>query len=189
MSKAKRVVFTAALLCAAPALAQSGAGYAPTISANAFGEWRADESIEVRTGRELDLERVLAAELAAYLTAKGRAVVTNRGDIVLTVTSTAPVPGIAARDALSVDDRIKTLDMRRAERPVQVPYDQPREQPSASVFTVRMAAYRPGQSNLWVAEASAPDTGGGRQATSLRLARTLADTLGTSVHTPAPKPE
>ena len=191
MTKAKQAVFAAAVtyLTAVAAFAQSGAGYTPTISANAFGEWRAGETIEVRTGRELDLERALVAEVAAYLTGQGRTVVASRAEIVLTVTSTAPVPGIAARDALSVDDRLKTLDMRRAERPVQVPYDQRRELPGASVFTVRMSAYRPGQSNLWVGEASAPDTGGGREATSLRLSRTLADTLGKSVTPPPAEPD
>lgn len=162
-------------------MAQSDTGYTPTVSANAFGEWKPGESVEVRAGRELDLERALVADVSAYLTEQGLTVVTSRGDVVLTITSTAPVPGIAARDALSVSDRIKTLDMRRAERPVQVPYDRPREQPGASVFTVRMAAYRPGQSNLWVGEASAPDTGIGRREMSLRLARTLAESLGLTV--------
>jgi len=77
--------------------------------------------------------------------------------------------------------------MTRNDRAVLVPYEQRKGEPGASVFVVRMSAYRPGQSNLWVAEASAPDNGSGRQSTSLRLAQALVDRLGQSVAADAAK--
>jgi len=98
------------------------------ISATAFGDWDKAETVEVRTGRDLELERDLVVEVGRMLADAGYQVV-PKGQIVLTVSSTSPVPGIEARDAVTIDDRIRTMDMTRNDRAVLVPYEQRKGEP------------------------------------------------------------
>lgn len=150
------------------------------ISATAFGSLDAAEVIDVRAGRDLPLERDLVVEVRMLLSARGFNV-SERGGVVLTVDSTTALPGIQSRNAFTNEDRLRTMDTRRNDRAVLVPFRNRDPEPGASVFTLRMSAYRPGESNLWVGQASAPDNGSGRHGTTLALAQSLVDVFGTSV--------
>lgn len=147
------------------------------MSATAFADLGAAEVLEVRAGRDLPLERDLVTEVRKLLSARGFTV-SDRGAVVVTVDSTTPLPGIESRNAFTNDDRLRTMDNRRNDRAVLVPFDKKDAEPGDSVFTMRMSAYRPGQSNLWVGQASAPDNGSGRRGTTLRLAEALVAVFG-----------
>lgn len=170
------VVFVAWLCTAHQLSAQTSID----ISATAFASIELTESIEVRAGRDLPLERDLVIEIRKLLNARGF-VVAERGGIVVTVDSTTPLPGIEARNAFTNEDRLRSMDSRRNDRAVLVPFDKKDAEPGDSVFILRMSAYRPGQSNLWVGQAAAPDNGSGRRGTTLSLAKSLVAAFGTSV--------
>lgn len=156
------------------------------MSATAFADLDPAEVLEVRAGRDLPLERDLVAEVRKLLEARGF-VVAERGDVIVTVDSTTPLPGIESRNAFTNEDRLRTMDSRRNDRAVLVPFDNKNAEPGASVFTMRMSAYRPGQSNLWVGQASAPDNGSGRRGTTLRLAGSLVGVFGKTSPQAAPE--
>lgn len=149
------------------------------VSATAFGPMPAGVVLEVRTGRDLPLERDLVEEVRKLLIARGYQVA-EKGQVVVTVDSTTPVPGIASRNAFTNDDRLRSMDSLRNDRGVTMKFDDENAQPGAAIFTMRMSAYKPGQANLWVGEASTPDNGSGRNSTTLQLARTLVDVFGRS---------
>lgn len=149
------------------------------LSATAFAQFETGDVLEVRPGRDLPLERDLVVEIRKLLTAQGFAVA-DRGNVVVTVDSTTALPGIESRKAFTHEDRLRTMDTSRNDRAVLVPFSNRDADPGASVFTLRMSAYRPGQSNLWVGTASAPDDGSGRHGTTLRLADSLTAVFGTS---------
>ena len=161
------------------AFAQADNAPVSGVSATAFAPFPFDEVLEVRTGRDLPLERDLVDEVLKLLRARGFQVA-EKGQIVVTVDSTTPLPGIAARNAFTNDDRLRSMDAQRNDRGVTMRFDYSNAEPGAAVFTMRMSAYRPGQSNLWVGEASTPDNGSGRRSTTLQLADALVDVLGRS---------
>lgn len=156
------------------------------MSATAFADLDPAEILEVRAGRDLPLERDLVVEVRKLLSARGFTVA-DRGAVIVTVDSTTPLPGIESRNAFTNDDRLRTMDNRRNDRAVLVPFDKKDAEPGASVFTIRMSAYRPGQSNLWVGQASAPDNGSGRRGTTLKLAGSLAEVFGKTSPKAAPE--
>lgn len=149
----------------------------------AFAAVPADAILEVRAGRDLPLERDLVEEVIKRLTARGY-VVAQRGSIVVTIEGTAPVPGAAMANPNSGEDGFRVLNTPRGDSAVQVPFNRDEAKPSAAKFTLRMSAYRPGQSNLWVGSASGPDNGGGRRATSIALAQALIVVFGRSTAKP-----
>ena len=159
--------------------AQTGNDVRPGLSATAFAPFPFGEVIEVRPGRDLPLERDLVVEVQQLLAARGLSVA-EKGQVIVTVDSTTPLPGIAARNAFTNEDRLRSMDARRNDRGVTMLFDDLKGEPSASVFTLRMAAYRPGQSNLWVGHASALDNGSGRRSVTLGLAQSLANIFGQS---------
>jgi len=150
-----------------------------SLSAIAFAELEPTETLEVRAGRDLPLERDLVIEVGKLLEGRGF-IVAERGDVIVTVDSTTALPGIQSRNAFTNDDRLRTMDNTRNDRAVLVPFSNRDAEPGASKFTLRMSAYRPGQSNLWVGTASAPDNGSGRRGTTLGLANALVEVFGTS---------
>lgn len=166
-------------LLAGPAWAQTEEGPTSGVSATAFAPMPFDEVIEVRAGRDLPLERDLVVEVQRLLTARGFRI-GEKGQIVVTVDSTTPLPGIAARNAFTNDDRLRSMESRRNDRGVTMRFDDNNPEPGAAVFTMRMSAYRPGQTNLWVGEASTPDNGSGRRSTTLTLAESLVNVFGRS---------
>jgi len=149
------------------------------ISAKAFDAIAVGETVEVRPGRDFPLERELAEEVGRLLSARGYSVV-ERGQVVVTVDSTTPLPGIAARNALNNEDRLRAMNFRRNDRGVTMRFDDENAKPGASVFVLRMTAYRPGQSNLWIGRVSAPDNGSGRRSTTLLMAQDLINVFGHS---------
>ena len=149
------------------------------VTATAFAPFPYDETVEVRAGRDLPLERDLVDEVRRLLVARGVRV-SDKGQIVVTVDSTTPLPGIAAQDAFTNEDRLRSMNTQRNDRGVTMRLNEKNNEPGATVFTMRMSAYRPGQSNLWVGEASMPDNGSGRRSTTLGLARSLVDAFGRS---------
>jgi hypothetical protein len=161
------------------AVAQSSAD----VSATAFADIPADAVLEVRAGRDLPLERDLVDEVSKRLIARGY-VVAHRGSIVVTVEGTAPVPGVAMANPNSGEDGFRVLNTPKGNSAVQVPFNRDEAKPSAAIFTLRMSAYRPGQSNLWVGSASGPDNGGGRRATTFALAQALIAVFGRSTARP-----
>lgn len=154
------------------------------VSATAFAALEPTETLEVRAGRDLPLERDLVIEVRKLLEARGF-VVAERGDVIVTVDSTTALPGIESRNAFTNEDRLRTMDDTRNDRAVLVPFSNRDAEPGASKFTLRMSAYRPGQSNLWVGSASAPDNGSGRRGTTLNLANSLVAVFGASIPDPA----
>lgn len=154
------------------------------ISATAFAELPKDAVLKVRAGRDLPLERDLVVEATKLLTRRGYTVA-QRGDVIVTVEGPSPVPGAKFANPNSGEDGYRVLETQRGDSAVQVPLSQNEAKPSAAVFTLRMSAYRPGQSNLWVGSASGPDNGGGRRATTFALAQSLIAVFGQST----PKPE
>ena len=176
------VSLCAVLLCwsfPSSLLAQTGNDVRPGLSATAFAPFPFGEAIEVRPGRDLPLERDLVVEVRQLLAARGLTVA-DRGQVIVTVDSTTPLPGIAARNAFTNEDRLRSMDARRNDRGVTMLFDDLKGEPSASVFTLRMSAYRPGQSNLWVGQASALDNGSGRRSVTLGLAQSLVGIFGQS---------
>ncbi len=161
------------------AYAQSSAD----VSATAFADIPAEAVLEVRAGRDLPLERDLVDEVSKRLIARGY-VVAQRGSIVVTVEGTAPVPGVAMANPNSGEDGFRVLDTPKGDSAVQVPFNRDEAKPSAAIFKLRMSAYRPGQSNLWVGSASGPDNGGGRRATTFALAQDLIAVFGRSTARP-----
>ncbi len=159
--------------------AQTGDSVRPGLSATAFATFPFGEVIEVRPGKDLPLERDLVVEVRQLLAAGG-ITVADKGQVIVTVDSTTPLPGIPARNAFTNEDRLRSMDTRRNDRGVTMLFDDLEGEPSASVFTLRMSAYRPGQSNLWVGQASAPDNGSGRRSVTLGLAQSLVDVFGQS---------
>lgn len=182
MIRAKSVAATLVVLFAGSSLAQ--AQTATSMTATAFDTIPAGETLEVRPGRDLPLERDLVEEVGRLLSARGYTVA-DRGQVIVTVDSTTPLPGIAARNAFTNEDRLRSMDTRRNDRGVTMRFDDNNAKPGASVFTLRMSAYRPGQANLWVGQASAPDNGTGRRSTTLLLAADLVDIFGRSTGEPA----
>jgi hypothetical protein len=171
----------AALILLSPAVrAQTPTG----LSANAFAEMPANVVLELRAGRDLPLERDLIVEASALLTAQGYTVA-QRGDVIVTVDSTTPLPGVSSRSTVTVDQRLRSMGTLRNDKGVTVPFNKKDAAPGAAVFTLRMSAYRPGKSNLWVGQASGPDNGGGRRATTFALAKSLIATFGQSTPEPA----
>lgn len=155
----------------------------PRLAATAFAELPSDAIIEVRAGRDLPLERDLVKEVSKLLTIAGFDVAA-RGTIVVTVEGSAPLPGVSARNAFTNDDRLRSMETRRNDRGVQMQFNNTEAEPGAAMFTLRMSAYKPGGSNLWVGSVSGPDNGGGRRATTFALAKSLVDVFGQST----PKP-
>lgn len=153
------------------------------ISATAFADIPADAILEIRAGRDLPLERDLVIEATKRLTARGYTVA-SRGTIVVTIEGTAPVPGVSSSKGNAGEDGLRVLDSRRADSAIQVPLSSTESKSNASIFRLRMSAYRPGQSNLWVGSASGPDNGGGRRATSIALAQALIAVFGRSTAKP-----
>jgi hypothetical protein len=179
-----RSIFAATGLCLSlvsfAAIGQTdGEGGGTDLSATAFAPFPFTEVIEVRAGRDLPLERDLAGEIQKILAARGFNVA-DKGQVIVTVDSTTPLPGIAARNAFTNEDRLRSMGTRRNNRGVTMKFDRQNAEPGAAIFTLRMSAYRPGQTNLWVGQASAPDNGSGRRSTTLLLAQTLAGALGRS---------
>ena len=148
----------------------------------AFADLPTDAVLEVRTGRDLPLERDLVVEVSKLLAARGFRVA-ERGSIVVTVEGSAPLPGVSARNAFTNDDRLRSMDARRNDQGVQMQFNKSEAEPGAAIFTLRMSAYQPGQSNLWVGRVSGPDNGGGRRATTYALAKSLVDVFGKSTPT------
>jgi hypothetical protein len=177
MTKLTRVLvctFSSAVLTCL--LLTSGTSFAQvpqSMTATAFAAFPANAVLEVRAGRDLPLERDLVAEASKLLVAP-------RGDIIVTVDSTTPLPGIASRNAFTNEDRLRSMDTRRNDGGVQVPFNKSDEEPGAAVFALRMSAYRPGESNLWVGQASGPDAGSGRRGTTFALAESLISVFGQS---------
>ena len=166
-------------LFSAGAWAQSESEGIPSMTATAFAPFPFDEVLEVRPGRDLPLERDLVGEVQRLLNARGFSV-SDKGQVIVTVDSTTPLPGIAARNAFTNEDRLRSMDARRNDRGVTMLLDPRKAQPSAAIFTLRMSAYRPGQPNLWVGQASAPDNGSGRPSTTLKLVEKLITVFGLS---------
>ncbi len=169
----------AVILCVLAGQAVAQPQIVSTVTATAFASFPADASIEVRPGRDLPLERDLVKEVQRQLSSRGYTVV-DKGQVIVTVDSTTPLPGIAAQNAFTNEDRLRSMDARRNDRGITMRFDDTAARPDASVFTLRMAAYRPGQSNLWVGQASAPDNGSGRRSTSLLLVDHLLGAFGRS---------
>lgn len=178
----RRTAFTLAVAVLASlgfiALAQAPLPDGAEFNATAFAEFPPDAVIDVRPGRDQPIEREIAEDVAVYLAQLGWAVSDSDATVVITVETSSPLPGIESRDAYTQEDRLRTMDPNRNDRALLVPLNKSRRDPGATQFTVRMTAYRPGQSNLWVGRITGPDTGSGRQSTSLDLARALADRLG-----------
>jgi hypothetical protein len=183
MTKLTRVLvctFSSAVLTCL--LLTSGTSFAQvpqSMTATAFAAFPANAVLEVRAGRDLPLERDLVAEASKLLVARGFTVA-PRGDIIVTVDSTTPLPGIASRNAFTNEDRLRSMDTRRNDGGVQVLFNKSDEEPGAAVFALRMSAYRPGESNLWVGQASGPDAGSGRRGTTFALAESLISVFGQS---------
>lgn len=168
------------LLLYSPVQAQSPS----SLSATAFAELPVDAIFEVRAASDLPLERDLVAEVTKLLMARGYTVA-QRGNLIVTVQGTSSLPGVKFANPNSGEDGYRVLDTPRGDSVIEVPLRQKDTQPSAAVFAVGMSAYRPGQSNLWVGRASAPDNGGGRRATSFALAQSLIAVFGRSTARPA----
>lgn len=145
----------------------------------AFADLPSDAVLEVRAGRDLPLERDLVVEVSKLLAARGFTVA-ERGSIVVTVEGSTPLPGVSARNAFTNDDRLRSMDARRNDRGVQMQFNNTEAEPGAAIFSLRMSAYQPGQSNLWVGHVSGPDNGSGRRATTFALAKSLVDVFGQS---------
>lgn len=162
-------------LIASATIAQTPVG----VSATAFADMPVDAVLELRAGRDLPLERDLVAEAGKLLAARGYTIA-QRGNVIVTVDSTTPLPGISSRSTVTVDQRLRSMGTLRNDKGVTVPFNKKDADPGAAVFTLRMSAYRPGQSNLWVGQASGPDNGGGRRATTFSLAQSLIALFGQS---------
>ena len=167
-------------MVSAEAFAQSN----PNLAATSFAELPSDAVLEVRAGRDLPLERDLVKEVSKLLTARGFSVAA-RGTIVVTVEGSMPLPGVSARNAFTNDDRLRSMDTRRNDRGVQMQFNNTEAEPGAATFTLRMSAYQPGGSNLWVGNVSGPDNGGGRRATTFALAKSLVEVFGQSTPKPS----
>ncbi|NKB44199.1 MAG: hypothetical protein GKS03_07950 [Alphaproteobacteria bacterium] len=165
----------ALFLLSSTVFAQSPSG----MSATAFAEIPPNAILEIRAGRDLPLERDLVNEVGTLLSARGYTVA-PRGEVVVTIDSTTPLPGIGSRSAITVDQRLRSMNTLRNDKGVTVPFNRKDAAPGAAVFTLRMSAYRPGQSNLWVGQASGPDNGSGRRATTFTLAKSLIAIFGQS---------
>lgn len=186
MNSATKVLLCKFIGVACGVVGLSSIAFAQTsfaVSATAFAGIPADAILEVRAGRDLPLERDLVSEAVKRLTARGYTVA-PRGTIMVTIEGSAPVPGVVAPNGSTGEDGLRVIDRRRNDSAVQVPFSSDDPQSAASVFTLRMSAYRPGQSNLWVGSASAPDNGGGRRATSIALAQALIAAFGRSTTRP-----
>lgn len=182
MGKARNLplyILSGVLILALPGISRPSAQIKADLSATAFADLEVGDVLEVRPGRDLPLERDLVVEVRKLLSAQGFTVA-ERGSVIVTIDSTTALPGIASRNAFTNEDRLRTMDMRRNDRAVLVPYGRRDAEPGASRFTLRMSAYRPGQSNLWVGTASAPDDGSGRRGTTLALAQSLIALFGQS---------
>ena len=150
-----------------------------SLSASSFALISSDAVLEVRAGRDLPLERELVDKVRVLLSARGFKVA-DKGQVIVTVDSTTPLPGITSNNAFTNDDRLRSMDSRRNDRGVTVRFDDNNPEVGAAVFTIRMAAYEPGSPNLWVGQASIPDNGSGRRSTTLQLAEKLVGVFGYS---------
>ena len=169
-----------------PGSTQTAQDLRPGLSATAFTSFPMGEVIEVRPGRDLPLERDLVIEVRQLLSARGYSVA-DKGQIIVTVDSTTPLPGIAAQNAFTNEDRLRSMDAMRNDRGVTMRFDDVQGALDSAVFTLRMSAYRPGQSNLWVGRASAVDNGSGRRSVTLGLAESLIGVFGQSTAKSAEK--
>lgn len=149
------------------------------ISATAFADMPWSATLEIRAGRDLPLERDLVSEVSRLLAAQGYTVA-PRGDVIVTVDGGTPLPGVESRSPVTFDQRLRSMGTVHNDKGVTIPFNRKDAAPGAAVFTLRMSAYRPGQSNLWVGQVSGPNNGGGRRATTFALAESLISKFGQS---------